>query len=116
MLPMILHSLFDFGAHAGRCDVFATLAGMFHKGVGPREHIDDEVRKPAPASCSLQSSSRQGDRAGRCAFWLDYVGKDRHSHRRRASCHATQTICSEQNPWNYATGQARGLLDTNALV
>ena len=50
MLPMILHSLFDFALHMPADAMwFATLAGvLFHKGVGPREHIDGEVRKPAP--------------------------------------------------------------------
>src|SRR6266478_4340402 len=48
MLPMMLHSVFDFALHMpANAMWFATLAGvMFHKGVGPREHIDGEVRKP----------------------------------------------------------------------
>ncbi len=45
MLPMILHSLFDFALHIpSNAMWFATLAGvMFHMGVSPHEHGDSEI-------------------------------------------------------------------------
>jgi O-antigen ligase len=48
MLPMILHSLFDFALHMpANAMWFATLAGvMFHRGVDPRDPIEGELRKP----------------------------------------------------------------------
>ena len=51
MLPMILHSLFDFALHMpSNAMWFATLAGvMFHQGVGAREHADSEMRNASPA-------------------------------------------------------------------
>src|SRR5438445_759540 len=57
LLPMILHSVFDFALHIPADAMwFATLAGvLFHKGVGPREHIDGEVRNPAPNSAIIAS-------------------------------------------------------------
>jgi len=47
MLPMILHSLFDFALHMpANAMWFATLAGvMFHRMVGPREHFHGERHK-----------------------------------------------------------------------
>jgi hypothetical protein len=61
LLPMILHSLFDFALHIPADAMwFATLAGvLFHKGVGPREHIDGEVRKPAPHELLAPMSNSQ---------------------------------------------------------
>ena len=48
MLPMILHSVFDFALHMpANAMWFATRAGvLFHKSIGPREHVHGEVRKP----------------------------------------------------------------------
>ncbi len=48
MLPMILHSLFDFALHMpANAMWFATLAGvMFHKGVAPVDPVKGELRKP----------------------------------------------------------------------
>jgi O-antigen ligase len=48
MLPMILHSLFDFALHMpANAMWFATLAGvMFHKGVAQADPVEGELRKP----------------------------------------------------------------------
>jgi O-antigen ligase len=48
MLPMILHSLFDFALHMpANAMWFATLAGvMFHRGVDPLDPVEGELRKP----------------------------------------------------------------------
>jgi O-antigen ligase len=61
MLPMILHSLFDFALHMpANAMWFATLAGvLFHKSVGPREHFDGEVRKPAPDGAAATGPPRR---------------------------------------------------------
>jgi len=47
MLPMILHSLFDFALHMpANAMWFATLAGvMFHRGVAPVDPVEGEIRK-----------------------------------------------------------------------
>jgi O-antigen ligase len=47
MLPMILHSMFDFALHMPANAMWiAALAGVFfHREVGPRDHADTEVPK-----------------------------------------------------------------------
>jgi hypothetical protein len=52
LLPMILHSLFDFALHMpANAMWFATLAGvMFHKGVDPRTLTQDEQRVRQPVA------------------------------------------------------------------
>jgi hypothetical protein len=47
MLPLILHSLFDFSLHMPANSLwFATLAGVvFHRGATMRERTHDESRR-----------------------------------------------------------------------
>ncbi|MBK8742068.1 MAG: O-antigen ligase family protein [Betaproteobacteria bacterium] len=60
LLPLILHSLFDFALHMpANAMWFATLAGvMFHKGVSAREQAEEESkrRRPVPMPMSAPAT------------------------------------------------------------
>ena len=59
MLPMILHSLFDFALHMpANAMWFGTLAGvMFHRMVSPKEHFHGERSRAAQAELPLPMPS-----------------------------------------------------------